>query len=305
MDLLNSVIQTAFENQPSNETDFIGENGLLHCGNCHTPKECPFPKGSPFWDNWAAKRRLAADLVKPLDGVALRGLPIVCACQAQATKKSDEEQKRKDFNMRIERLRRDGLSDNEYKNWTFANDDQRTPEISQACQSYVENWQQMRTDNIGLLFHGHVGTGKTFYACCIANALLDKCIPVLVTNFPRLIRALHSTTFDNNNMEALSRLQRYELLVIDDLGTERSTEYAQELVYSVIDTRYRSGKPLIITTNLSPDEFKAAKAADVAYNRIYDRISENSPINIKMVGESRRADKARGKSKKYKNLLGF
>lgn len=48
---------------------------------------------------------------------------------------------------------------------------------------YVEQWQTMRTENIGLLFWGGVGTGKSFLAGCIANALMEQEVPVLITNF--------------------------------------------------------------------------------------------------------------------------
>ena len=295
MELLSKALMSALDNQSINKADYIGENGLLFCGSCQTPKETPFPKGNTFWDNLANRR-------KAVGGSIFKGLPVVCACRAETNRKLDEEQRRKDFNIRIKRLRCEGLFDNEYRDWTFANDDKRTPDISQACQNYVKNWGRMKADNIGLLFHGHVGCGKTFYACCIANALLAQCIPVLVTNFPSLIRALQANTYDTNNMEILDYLQRYELLVIDDLGAERDTSFAKELVYSVVDTRYRSGKPLIITTNLSPKDFMQT---DVAYKRIYDRIIESSPITVKMVGESRRIEKARQKNKKYKDFLGF
>ncbi len=62
------------------------------------------------------------------------------------------------------------------------------------------------------------------------------------------------------------------LLVIDDLGVERSTEYAMEKMFTVIDSRYRSRKPLIVTTNLKLEEIK--NPPDLTHARIYDRILE-------------------------------
>ena len=58
----------------------------------------------------------------------------------------------------------------------------------------------------------------------------------------------------------------------DDLGVERNTEYAMEQMFTVIDGRYRSRKPMIITTNLKLEEIK--NPPDLAHARIYDRILE-------------------------------
>jgi DNA replication protein DnaC len=68
-------------------------------------------------------------------------------------------------------------------------------------------------------------------------------------------------------------------LILDDLGAERNSEFALEQVFSVIDSRYRSKKPLIITTNLTLDELK--HPTDLAHSRIYDRILERCvPLKI-------------------------
>ena len=68
-----------------------------------------------------------------------------------------------------------------------------------------------------------------------------------------------------------------DLLIIDDLGVERSTDYAMEQMFFVIDSRYRSRRPMIITTNLKLSELK--NPPDLAHARIYDRILERcAPI---------------------------
>lgn len=85
--------------------------------------------------------------------------------------------------------------------------------------------------------------------------------------------------------EYIRLLNRYELLIIDDLGVERSSEYALENIFSVIDWRYRLGKPLIITTNISLVQLKQETKIDK--KRIYDRILERC-IPVKVDGVSRR-----------------
>ena len=102
---------------------------------------------------------------------------------------------------------------------------------------------------MGLLLWGDVGTGKSFFAGCVANALLDKGVPVLMTNFAKILNSL-TGIYPQDRNEFINSLNQYSLLIIDDLGVERNSEFALEQVFHVIDSRYRSMKPMIITTCL-------------------------------------------------------
>ena len=159
----------------------------------------------------------------------------------------------------------------------------------------------MKAENIGILFYGPVGTGKSYFACCIANALLEKLVSVSVTNFPRILNRLQG--FDEERQAFIDKLQRYKLLVIDDLGVERDTSYSVEQVYNVIDTRARAKKPLIITTNLSMEDLK--NPVSLAHARIYDRVLEMCPIRLVLQGESRRQGVANERRDKAKQILGL
>ena len=86
---------------------------------------------------------------------------------------------------------------------------------------------------------------------CIANALLDRDVPVLMTNFPTILNRL-TGMFSEDRADFIASFDEYDLLIIDDLGVERSTEYAMEQMFFVIDSRYRSRRPMIITT-MQPD----------------------------------------------------
>ena len=101
----------------------------------------------------------------------------------------------------------------------------------------------------------------------------------------------------------IDRLQHYSLLVIDDLGVERDTSYSVEQVYNVVDTRARSGKPVIITTNLSLKDLE--NPPSLAYKRIYDRVLEMCPIKLKLAGESRRTVNAAARRDRAKEILGM
>ena len=74
---------------------------------------------------------------------------------------------------------------------------------------------------------------------------------------------------DEDEEAFIRKMNRAKLLVIDDLGAERSTDYALEKVYNIIDSRYRSKKPMILTTNLTLSQMQ--NTGDIRYTRIYDR----------------------------------
>ena len=156
--------------------------------------------------------------------------------------------------------------------WTFENAD-ISDAVMHKAKSYVDNWDEMKRNHIGCLFWGPVGIGKSYIAGCIANELLKREVTVKMTNFNT---------------------------IIDDLGVERNSEYALGIIFSVIDRRIRSGRPLIITTNLPLKEIKSETMLDK--RRIYDRILEMcTPMYVG--GTSKREVIASMKMEKAKTLL--
>ena len=241
-------------------------DGLIHCRKCGGPRQAVIPdpfKGGSF---------------KPR---------CVCSCQHEAERRRREAEERRQRMERIRRRKAQGLQDRYLYGYTFANDNGGNPVMAKA-HAYVDHWPQAFKRNIGLLLFGDVGTGKSFAAGCIANALLDLDIPVLMTNFPIILARLFGT-FGEDRTDFLDSLGDYDLLIIDDLGAERNTEYALEQMFSIIDSRYRCNKPLIVTTNLKLDELKCPP--DLAHARIYDRILERC-APILFAGKNFREDNA-------------
>lgn len=208
-----------------------------------------------------------------------------CACSCVNARKDEfRERERED---ELDRIRTVCFRGTNMRDWCFDRDDSRHPEISEAARKYSENFRDYLRSGKGLMFFGPVGTGKTFYAACIANAIIEKGYRPLMTNFAQVAEDQKASW---ENKSYLSDLRRYDLLIIDDLGAERQSNYMQEIVYKVIDTRYRSGLPMIVTTNLTQKEI--AHADDMAYARIYDRIMERClPVGVD--GPSRRRETAR------------
>ena len=93
----------------------------------------------------------------------------------------------------------------------------------------------------------------------------------MMTNFPTILSRL-TGMFPEERIDYIDSIGRYDLLILDDLGVERNTSYAMEQMFQVVDRRYRSCKPLIVTTNLSLEQMK--NAPDVEHSRIYGRIFE-------------------------------
>lgn len=243
-DIINDILDNA--NLEKKENDYV-KDGLLHCGICNEPKEC---------------------IITIMD--IKRTVPCLCKCgEEERTRKADEV--RKDEEMRyIRDLRSKGFSKEEMKLYTFENDDNFNPKISQVAKNYANNFLLMKSKGKGLIFSGDVGCGKTYLACCIANNLIDKGHSCLVTNFSELINRL--TGMYEGKQDYLDELNQYELLIIDDLGAERSTDYVDEIVWNIIDARYRKGLPMIITTNLKRTDLESN--ANLSRSRVYSRLLE-------------------------------
>lgn len=230
------------------------KDGLIWCGRCGSPKQTR---------------------------ITLSGRKIVvacmCKCENDAYNLEIEETKRRRRMEEIERMRTTGIRLG-LQDCRFDADTVKNAKQMELAKRYVNMWQSMKQKKVGLLFWGNTGNGKTFTAACIANALVDNGVPTMMTSFPKMLDALQGMRPEERSVY-FNHLNAYELLVIDDLGVERKTEYAQEIVYSVIDQRYTLGKPLIITTNLSLDEMR--EPYDMSLQRIYDRVTAMCiPVNF-------------------------
>lgn len=148
--------------------------------------------------------------------------------------------------------------------------------LYKKIQNYVQNFDEILKINDGLFFIGKCGTGKTFLANCICNYLAEHNHTVLSFNLSSYLRALRED-FNSEN-EFLKAAKEVDMLFIDDLGSEKlSEEWGKEKVFSLIDTRYRAGKPIVITSNLDKEELKEFLEYKKS-NKILDRIREMTKV---------------------------
>ena len=273
-EVLKEMENAANEGMKAADDYMDTETGLLMCGKCHTKKQ----------------KKISFLGVERVVGC-------LCQCAAEEMEREREKHREEEELLHIRQMKSAGLQDSTFFEYTFANCDE-THSCAKYARRYVGHFAEFQKNGQGLLFWGNVGTGKTFLAGCIANALMEKNIPVLMTSFPKLLNALGGLYSGEKN-EYLKSLNQYRLLIIDDLGVERDTPYVLETVYLVIDERYKSGKLFIITTNLSLEKLR--NPADLEHGRIYDRIMERC-VPVAFSGKNYRTDKGR---KNMENAAGI
>ena len=271
--LITTIAEKAFKANPPAPTDYIDEEGLRRCAVCGERKQ------------------------RYLDGFAD---PVSCVCRCEREKDEQEEQKAQRtqlFKAAISQPVYLKVHNRHISGRTFANHDGTQSRVLQAAKHYVEHWPEIRANGYGLYLWGECGTGKSFLAGCIVNALQAQEIPVLMASTTRLLTYINGA-FDSTG--EVDSLNRYDLLVLDDFGAERQTPYMLEQLTSIVDERVNSRLPLLITSNVNPAQLRNPTDGTA---RLYDRIKECVPLEL--TGRSRREERASQSCSAMRDLLGL
>jgi len=258
--IFDSIFEAAAEyNKPENG-DYIGNDGLIYCHKCNTPKQ----RKQIF---------LGRELIHAC----------MCKCREEEFDAEQERKKRHELEMQIERNRSTAFPPySNYSNAKFDNADMS--EQLKQCKRYCEVYPEHYADSgKGLLLYGDTGAGKSFAAACIANCWLDKGLRVIYTTVSRIANKLQSS-FEGRN-EYLDELNAVSLLVIDDIRAERHTEFMNETLFNVIDGRTNAHRPLIVTTNVDISQ----EEKDITEQRIMSRL-RGACIPIKFDGRDKRQE---------------
>ena len=156
-----------------------------------------------------------------------------------------------------------------------------------TCRRYAQNFSE---NSPNLLFSGDTGLGKTFLSACIARTVAEGGHSVMYESAGHLFTNLERAKF-NNDDSARRESDKYlacDLLIVDDLGTEMPGQFTTAALYSLMNDRILAGKPTIISTNLTVEEFEKR------YNRQIASRLRGSYTRVPFVGKDIRVLKNRG-----------
>ena len=258
-----SVVQTDSDGYPLKDKAgaTLTDKGLLYCGRCHKPKQI----------------RIYSALID-------RVLEPYCLCACEQAKEAAERANLIRHERELEANHTLSTADRLMLRSTFKEDKYPDSQLSKIARDFVRRWDTFyRRNNVGLYIYGNVGVGKTFYASCIANDIARVYgSTVKALSITTALNELYSTS---DKAGYISDLAGYDLLILDDFGTERRTDYTTEQIFSIIDERYKAQKPLIITSNCEYASLNSA--GDIQQQRINDRIRDMC-IPIEHKGKSKR-----------------
>lgn len=268
--MLNSIGAGVLEaRKRANVRSVIADDGMEHCAECGEPLNLPL--------------RFTGVMAERLGEV--RYVPRNCQCMRIMFAEEDKIIEKRKREEEIKRRRIASLPSEKYRNATFDKDDGRMPAIRRTCENYVEKRKDMIENNFGLAFIGSNGSGKTFFASCIANAMIDAGSTVLMDTLSNLIYGM-TANYGENRDAIMRKIRNVDFLILDDYGAERGTDFSLEQAFAVIDARYTVGKPLIITANITEDILR--NPPNINYARSYSRILEMCPALIRVEGERRK-----------------
>ena len=133
------------------------------------------------------------------------------------------------------------------------------------CMKFVEDFSGKGS---GIFMMGQTGLGKTHLSLSIANELIKKGFSVVYNSVPELVRTLNAESFNKNQGDSMPIVSDCDLLILDDLGAEHSSEYSASLVYQLVNTRLSKNKPIIASTNLDMGEIKE-RYQDRIWSRLF------------------------------------
>ena len=258
------------------------EGGVLVCGKCGEPRESYVALPTFLKAAYGSSKIISRE----------------CRCDREERERAEAQERAKREAVNIEERRRACFPYDHMRGMTFANDDGKNPKLAAILKRYSERFDAFKKEGAGLLLYGAVGGGKTYYAAAVANAIIDAGRSAKFTSLSNL-SDLMMANYGKDKQDILRDLTRYDLVILDDLGVERSTETVNENAYQVINTLYMSKTVIIATTNMDAEAMNAETKP--ALQRTYSRLFECcQPIEVK--GEDRRRTVSDAKARLYMGL---
>jgi len=271
------MINTQMSNQSSLEVDYCPE-----CGE----------KTSTIVEFMGAKKKV----------------PCMCKCKREEYEKQRELDMKVEQQRKLDRLTEYSLMDKSFMQYTFGNfkTDKYNKDLYKLAVEYCNEWTRMKKENTGMILMGPPGVGKSYLSFCIANELLNKFVPVIAISTIGIINKIYSSYNsygEEGEAHIINSLKNADLLVLDDLGAEHTSARGKEkqIIYSIIDSRVRQGKPIIITTNLNKQQLREKLISEDRIDRSFDRLTAVAPI-LEIEGPSRRKEEG---NRRFDSLMGL
>ncbi|HEX8754629.1 MAG TPA: ATP-binding protein [Solirubrobacterales bacterium] len=171
--------------------------------------------------------------------------------------------------------------------------DMQTRHVVQAARDFIDNLDENLDQGRGLWFMGDTGTGKTTLGMLIAGAALAAGKSVAIYFAPKLLTRIRETYQEAASENAYSRffeqLAAVDLLYIDDLGSERKTDWVVEQLYAIVNERYERQRSMLVTSNAAGDVDKGQRQLEEQIGRrTVSRLVEICGDPLPLFGEDRR-----------------
>jgi len=272
--LVQNLDTLAELSNPIKPGDFRDGQGVLHCGKCGAAMEYIQSKdkikvSQSFYDELDEEHKRRVDEMR--NWLAGRKHRIPCRCKEEerrAYEKAQRKQYIKD-NMNYCFGKTPTLF-----NYVFELDDSPNEKTSRTSRQYASGFKKYADIGWGLIYVGEVGHGKTFYACAVANKLLQDGYKVKFTNINDIVGQANQFFLPISTM--VDSLCENDLIILDDFGAEESTDKMQAKTYQIINALYERKKPVIITTNIKSDVLKNPPTTEA--QRIYSRLLERATL---------------------------